>query len=74
MSYDFYAHYCTIEEKLETDEELKLLKQRLQKASGQIQALMSQLTEKQRSVLTEYLGICAEIDQRIVELTCFCNT
>ena len=66
-----YSRYIAIEEKLENDEELKHLKQQLQETSGQVQALMSQLTEDQRQTLTEYLGICAEIDQRIVEIACF---
>ena len=69
-----YLRYSTIEEKLENDEELKCLKQRLQETSGQVCSLMAQLTEQQRSILTEHLGICAEIDQRIVEIACFCET
>ena len=71
MSNDFYARYCAIEEKLENDEELKYLKQRLQETSGQVRALMTQLTEEQRTILAEYLGSCAEVDQRIVEIACF---
>ena len=68
-----YARYCAIEEKLEIDEELNHLKQRLQETSEQVRTLMSQLTEEQRGILAEYLGVCAEIDQRIVEIACFCD-
>ena len=68
-----YSHYCAIEEKLENDEELNHLKQRLQETSEQVRTLMSRLTEEQRQILTEYLGVCAEIDQRIVEIACFCD-
>ena len=68
-----FSRYYAIEEKLKADEELKLLQQRLQEASGQVHALMSQLTGEQRQILTEYIGICAEIDQRIVEIACFCE-
>ena len=68
-----YAHYCAIEEKLENDEELKHIKQRLQETAEQVRALMSQLTEEQRQILAEYLGTCAEADQRIVEIACFCD-
>ena len=71
MSNDFYTRYCAIEEKLENDEELNYLKQRLQDTSELIQTLMSQLTEEQRGILAEYLGICAEAAQRIVEIACF---
>ena len=68
-----YAHYCAIEEKLENDEELKHIKQRLRETAEQVRALMSQLTEEQRQILAEYLGTCAEADQRIVEIACFCD-
>ncbi len=71
MSNDFYARYCAIEEKLENDEELNHLKQRLQETSGQVRTFMSQLTEEQRGILAEYLGTCAEAAQRIVEIACF---
>ena len=71
MSNDFYTRYCAIEEKLENDEELNYLKQRLQDTSELIQTLMSQLTEEQRGILAEYLGICAEAAQRIVKIACF---
>ena len=73
MSNDFYSRYCEIEEKLENDEELNHLKQRLQETFEQVQALMSQLTEEQIAILAEYLGTCAEVDQRIVEIACFCD-
>ena len=73
MSNDFFARYCAIEERLENDEELNYIKQRLQETSEQVRTLMSQLTEEQRQILTEYLGTCAEADQRIVEIACFCD-
>ena len=73
MIEEAYARYCTIEEKLDKDEELNHLKQRLQETSGQVRTLMSQLTEEQRGILAEYLGTCAEATQRIVEISCFCE-
>ena len=66
-----YSRYCAIEEKLEKDEELNILKQRLWETSEQINTLMSQMTGEQQQILAEYLGTCAEIDQRIVEIACF---
>ena len=71
MSSDLYARYNTIEEQLETDEELNHLKQRLRKTSEQVHTLISQLTAEQQDILTEYIGTCAEVDQRIVEIACF---
>ena len=73
MIEEAYSRYCAIEEKLENDEELNHLKQRLQETSEQVRILMSQLTEEQRNILAEYLGTCAEADQRIVEIACFCE-
>ena len=73
MSNDFYARYHAIEKQLETDEELNHLKQRLQKNWEQVHTLISQLTAEQQGILAEYLGTCAEVDQRIIEITCFCD-
>ena len=73
MIEEAYERYCALEEKLENDEELKELKERLREASEQVSALLSQLTEEQRQILTEYLGTCAEAYQRIVEIACFCD-
>ena len=73
MSNDFYARYCAIEEKLDKDEELNVLKRRLWETSEQINTLMSQMTGEQQQILAEYFGTCAEIDQRIVEIACFCD-
>jgi len=73
MSNDYYTRYCAIEEALKNDEEINHLKQRLQETATQIPILISHLTKEQRQILTEYLGLCAEIDQRIVEIACFCE-
>ena len=71
MSNSYYARYCAIEQALEDDEELKDLKQRLQKSERNLRAMMPNLTGEQQEILTEYLGVCSEIDQRIVEIASF---
>ncbi len=71
MTNNYYARYYAIEEALENDEELNHLKQRLQQTEQEVRAIMPNLTEEQHQILTEYLGICAEIDQRIVEIASF---
>ena len=73
MSNDHYLRYCAIEEILENDKDLNHLRARLQTIADQIHTLLSHLTEEQRQILIEYLGVCAEVDQRIVEIACFCK-
>lgn len=71
MSYNYYDRYRAIEQLLEDDAELKHLKQRLQQAEEKLRVMMPSLTGEQKEILTEYLGVCGEIDQRIVEIVSF---
>ena len=71
MSEQHYTRYCAIEKALENDGELGLLKRRLEAVTCELQTVLSRLSEEDRATVTEYLGIQAEIDQRIVELACF---
>ena len=66
-----YARYCAIEELLENDKELGALKQRLAEESAALNRVLDRLSEEDRAVISEYLGLMAEIEQRIVELSCF---
>ena len=66
-----YRRYCALEAPLEEDPEMKLLKQRLQQEAGELEQVLARLPEPDRTTVTEYLGICAEVSQRIVELVCF---
>ena len=71
MLKEAYARYCAIEELLENDKELGALKQRLAAESAALNRVLDRLSEEDRAVISEYLGLIAEIEQRIVELSCF---
>ena len=71
MLKETYARYCAIEELLENDKELGALKQRLAAESAALNRILDWLPEEDRAVILEYLGLLAEIEQRIVELSCF---
>ena len=71
MLKEAYARYCAIEEQLVNDKELGALKQRLAEESSALNRVLDRLSEEDRAVISEYLGLMAEIEQRIVELSCF---
>ena len=71
MLKEAYARYCAIEEQLVNDKELGALKQRLAEESAALNRVLDRLSEGDRAVISEYLGLMAEIEQRIVELSCF---
>ena len=71
MLKEAYARYCAIEEQLENDKELGALKQRLAEESSALNRVLDRLSEEDRAIIFEYLGLMAEIEQRIVELSCF---
>ena len=73
MIEEVYARYCAIEDKLEDDWELRHLRQQLYEKTSALGQVLCQLTPAQCSVICEYLDVCAEIDQRIVEIACFCD-
>ena len=66
-----YTRYCAIEVRLKNDDEMKVLKHRLEAASADLDSVLSRLSNGEQAAVTEYLGILAEIQQRIVELACF---
>ena len=66
-----YARYCAIEELLENDKELGALKQRLAEEAAALNRVLDRLSEEDRAVILEYLGLLAETEQRTVELSCF---
>ena len=71
MLKEAYARYCAIEEQLVNDKELGALKQRLAEESAALNRVLDRLSEEDRAVISEYLGLMAEIEQRTVELSCF---
>ena len=66
-----YTRYCAVEEQWDNDKELSMLKQRLAEESAALNRVLARLPEEDRAVVSEYLGLLAEIGQRIVELACF---
>ncbi len=71
MLKDVYAKYCAINEQLNNDEELILLRKRLAAETEAFNALLNTLSPEDQQTVTEYMGICAEIDERIVEIAAF---
>ncbi len=71
MLKDVYAKYCAINEQLNKDEELTLLRKRLAAETEGFNALLNTLSPEDQQTVTEYMGICAEIDERIVEIAAF---
>ena len=71
MLKEAYARYCAIEEQLVNDKELGALKQRLAEESAALNRILDRLSEEDRAVISEYLGLLAEIEQRTVDLSCF---
>lgn len=66
-----YARYNRLQELLETDAEYLGLEQGRLKQESAFRAVMKCLTKEQQMVITAYIGICAEKDERALEITCF---
>lgn len=66
-----YERYCWILEAKESDPEYLSLRQRFLDQEPEFRALMQGLPLEQREVITEYLGILAELEERAMELACF---
>ena len=71
MKDKIYHRYCAMEAMIAQDEEYCYLKQRLEEVSPGFESAVSQLTPQAQAAVTEYLGILAEIQQRITELAAF---
>lgn len=63
--------YTFVQKRLETDAEYLALEERHREQYREFQELMQSLTEEQRQVVTEFVGICAELDERALEIACF---
>ena len=66
-----YRRYEYVQKQLQTDEEYLALEGQRREREAEFRALMGKLPEDQRSVVTEYIGICAELEERALELACF---
>jgi len=65
QAYDQYVKVCQL---LEQDPEyLDLEKKRLTREAD-FRMLLSELTHSQQEILIDYMGICAELQERILEI------
>ena len=71
MLKNVYDKYCAINEQLEKDKELIYLRKRLKTESAAFDDLLDRLSADDQQIIVEYMGICAEIDERIVEIAAF---
>lgn len=71
MLQNAYLRYCYIMEKLETDPEYLEMERRLVAQESAFRELRESLSPGQREVLTEYLGLLAELEERAMEIACF---
>ena len=71
MLKNVYDKYCAINEQLEKDKELIYLRKRLKTESTAFDDLLDRLSADDQQIIVEYMGICAEIDERIVEIAAF---
>ena len=68
-----YEKFCEIQKMMYTDPEYLELEQHFRELEPRFRAVTQTLTEEDRSVITEYIGICAELQNRLLELACFSN-
>lgn len=66
-----YSRYCAVQKAMETDEEYLWLEERRLQQDRRLAALLDSLPEEQKGIIIEYIGICAEQSERILEIACF---
>ena len=71
MAKKAYRRYQWIQGQVETDAEYRALKRRLETQESAFFAVMENLTEDQQQTIHEYIGLCAELDERELEIACF---
>ena len=71
MNKGAYARYRRLVEQLETDPEYLTLEKARGEREPALLAVMECLADEQRAVITDYLGIRAELEQRMLEIACF---
>ncbi len=71
MSEQFYTHYRSLEAQMAADGELQTLRQRLAAQEPLLREAIGQLPPEQQQEIWEYLGILAELSQRVVEIVSF---
>lgn len=66
-----FHRYLWVQDRLESDREYAALLRRQQELEPVFQAVFRSLSEPDRAILTEYLGLLAELENRALELACF---
>ena len=66
----FCRRYLQLQAMLEADEEYISLTDRREAILPALMAALDALPEAQRDAVTEYLGLCAELENRTMELAC----
>lgn len=65
-----YRRYLQLQTKLETDEEYMALMGQREAKLPAVKAALEILPEEQRAALIAYLGLCAELENRAMEIAC----
>lgn len=60
-----------LQEALQSDEEYQAMKKEDRLRQAQLRKVLEALPEEQRTVILEYIGLCAEMDVRTTEVACF---
>lgn len=60
-----------LQEALQSDEEYQAMKKEYRLRQAQLRKVLEALPEEQRTVILEYIGLCAEMDVRTTEVACF---
>lgn len=66
-----HKRYLAIHKAIETDGEYLFLQAQLRDNAPLFAAVMDSLTPQQQEIITQHLGICAQLQERTVEIACF---
>ena len=66
-----WKRYCEFQLELEKDEEYQLLRGRFLNQQILFQGVLRELDQDQLETIVEYLGICAEMNERETEVAIF---
>ena len=71
MSDAAYKAYLQAINEAQTDPEYLALEQRFRELEPQFRTALHTLPEDCRSAVIEYIGVCGELQNRLLELACF---
>ena len=66
-----YKKFCCLQKQLETDPEYLALEDERRVREHSFLAAIGDLREEQRAAILDYLGVCGELAQRMLEIACF---